>query len=251
MHPAEVCRRCRPGGTITALPAAWSSRGKWTCCKVACPCGHATARCSGGSTVAAGGQGVQGRLYRSSRMPRPSAAIAASVGASWMDVKARTCRTRIRATARSTAATSTAGTTTDTCWSLAMVRAAVTENTNTPTATPNVRHTTGSSRNRLSRGERLSKAHCPTRNSSEKMTLTRPRVPNPIVVSASVTRVLATLGPAELHCSSRPSASPVSTHLNCTRPARKRRRGRRNRPSSRTAGCRVNVPGPSGRIRPQ
>src|ERR1700753_678641 len=112
-----------------------------------------------------------------------------------MAVKAFTCSTRIRATVRRTAATSTAGTITDTFGSLPMTRAAVTENTNTPTATANVRHTIGSSRNRFSRGERLPKAHCTTRNSSEKMTLTRPRVPKPMVTNVSVTRVLATLGP--------------------------------------------------------
>jgi len=39
-------------------------------------------------------------------------------------------------------------------------------------ASPNVRHTIGSSRNRFSRGDRLEQAHCTTRNSTEKMMLT-------------------------------------------------------------------------------
>jgi hypothetical protein len=47
-------------------------------------------------------------------MLRPSPAMAASVGASWMDSKALTCKVRIRATAASTATTSAAGTITDT-----------------------------------------------------------------------------------------------------------------------------------------
>jgi len=133
-----------------------------------------------------------------------------------------------------------------------MLRAEVAENTNTPTATPNVRHTIGSSRNRFSRGERLPKAHCTTRKSSEKMTLTRPRVPNPIVVSAAVTRVLATLGPMEIRGSNRPSPSPASTHSSCTSPARKRRLGRRNRrPASLDARIADPPPLPLGRIRPQ
>ena len=110
-----------------------------------------------------------------------------------MEANAFTCRMRIKAMAASTATTSAAGTITDTfCWS-PMTRAAVTENTNTPTAKANVRHTIGSSRNRFSRGDRLLKAHCTTPNSSEKMIVTRPRTPKPTATSTSVTRVLATV----------------------------------------------------------
>ena len=70
-----------------------------------------------------------------------------------MEAKAFTCRFRIKAMAASSATISAAGTITDTfCWS-PMTRAVVTENTNTPTAKANVRHTIGSSRNRFSRGE--------------------------------------------------------------------------------------------------
>ena len=111
-----------------------------------------------------------------------------------MEAKAFTCRARIRAMAASTATTSVAGTITDTSGSLPMTRAAVTENTNTPMASPNVRHTIGSSRNRFSRGDRLEKAHCTTRNSSEKMMLTSPSTPKPTPSSVSVTRLLATVG---------------------------------------------------------
>ena len=57
---------------------------------------------------------------------------------------------------------------TDTCGSSPMTRAEVTENTNTPMAIPNVRHTSGSSRNRFSRGDRLPKAHCTTRKTARR-----------------------------------------------------------------------------------
>ncbi len=100
-------------------------------------------------------------------MPRPCPAMAARVGASWMEAKALVCRVRIRARAASTATISAAGTITDTLSWLPMTRAVVTENTNTPTAKAKVRQMTGSSRNRVSRGDRLVKAHCTTRNSSE------------------------------------------------------------------------------------
>ncbi len=162
--------------------------------------------------------------------------MADRVGASWMEAKAFTCRVRIRASAASTPATSVAGTNTDTCGWSPMTRAAVTENTKTPTASPNVRHTIGSSRNRVSRGDRLEKAHCTTRNSSEKMMLTSPRTPKPTPTSVSVTRVLATVGAAVIRGSSSPSPSPATANSSCTRPARSRRRGRSNRPGRRAAG---------------
>jgi len=156
--------------------------------------------------------------------------MAASVGASWMEANAFTCRVRIKAMAASTATTSAAGTTTDTfSWS-PTTRAVVTENTNTPTAKANVRHTIGSSRNRVSRGDRLLKAHCTTRNSSEKITVTSPRTPKPTATSASVTRVPATVASVLIRGSSRPSPSPASAHSSCTRPARSRRRGPREPP---------------------
>jgi len=110
---------------------------------------------------------------------RPRAAMAESVGASWIEAKARTCKVRIRAIAASTAITSTTGRMTDTFGSFPMASAAVTENTKMPMASPNVRHTIGSSRNRFSRGDRLPNAHCTTRKSSEKMMLTSPRMPKP------------------------------------------------------------------------
>jgi hypothetical protein len=176
-------------------------------------------------------------------MPRPCPAMADSVGASWMEAKALTCRVRIMAMAASTDTTSAVGTITDTfCWS-PMTRAVVTENTNTPMAKAKVRHTIGSSRNRFSRGDRLLKAHCTTRNSSEKMTVTGPRTPKPATTSVSVTRVLATVASVVILGSSRPSPSPASAHSSCTRPARSRRRGRRNRPCGRSAdGC-ITAPG--------
>ena len=183
-------------------------------------------------------------------MPRPCEAMAARVGASWMEAKALTCRVRIRAMAASSAATSAAGTITETfSWS-PMTRAVVTENTNTPTAKAKVRHTIGSSRNKVSRGDRLVKAHCTTRNSSEKMTVTSPRMPKPTATSASVTRELATVDSKVIRGSSRPSPSPASAHSSCTRPARSRRRGRANRPSGRSAsdcGTASCPPGP-GRV---
>src|SRR6266516_3757773 len=111
-----------------------------------------------------------------------------------------------------------------------MARAAVTENTKTPTARPNVRHTIGSSRNRFSRGDRLEKAHCTTRNSSEKMMLTSPRTPKPTPISVSVTRLLATVGATVIRGSSSPSPRPATVNNSCTRPARSRR-GRSNRPT--------------------
>ena len=74
--------------------------------------------------------------------------------------------------------------------------------------------------------------------------LTRPRVPKPTVISASVTRVLATLAPVVMCGSRRPSPSPAATHSSWTSPARKRRRGRRNRPSWLTAGGLVTGPVP-------
>ena len=174
-------------------------------------------------------------------MPRPWAAMADRVGASWMEAKALTCRARIMATAASTATTSTAGTITDTSGSLPMTRAAVTENTKAPTASPNVRHTMGSSRNRFSRGDRLEKAHCKTRNSSEKMMLTSPRTPKPTPISVSVTRLLATVGAAVIRGSSNPRPRPATANSSCTRPARTRRRGRSNRPSRLVAGLRITV----------
>ena len=132
-----------------------------------------------------------------------------------MEANAFACRLRIKARAASTATTSAAGTITDTfCWS-PMTRAAVTENTNTPTAKANVRHTIGSSRNRFSRGDRLLKAHCTTRNSSEKMTVTSPRTPKPTATSTSVTRVLATVASVVIRGSSSPSPSPASAHSSC------------------------------------
>ena len=180
--------------------------------------------------------------YRSSMVPRPCPAMAASMGASWMEAKAFTCRVRIKARAASTAAISAAGTITDTfCWS-PMTRAAVTENTNTPTARPNVRQTIGSSRNRFSRGDRLVKAHCTTRKSSEKMTVTSPRTPKPTATSVSVTRVLATVESRVILGSSRPRTSPASAHSSCTRPARSRRRGRANRPRGEAASGRITPP---------
>ena len=176
-------------------------------------------------------------------MPWPCPAMAASVGASWMEAKAFTCRVRIKARAASTATISAAGTITDTfSWS-PMTRAVVTENTNTPTAKAKVRHTIGSSRNRVSRGDRLVKAHCTTRNSSEKMMVTSPRTPKPTATSASVTRVLATVESRVIRGSSRPSPSPASAHSSWTRPARSRRRGRPNRPSGRAASGRITAPG--------
>ena len=44
------------------------------------------------------------------------------------------------------------------------------------------------------------------------MMLTRPRMPKPTLTSASVTRLLATLGPAVIRGSSSPSPSPASAH---------------------------------------
>ena len=108
-----------------------------------------------------------------------------------MEAKALTTSVRIRASVTSTATTPAVGTMTETFGSLPMASAAVTENTNTPTASPNVRHTIGSSRNRFSRGDRLPNAHCATRKSSAKMRLTSPRTPKPTPTSVSVTRVLA------------------------------------------------------------
>jgi len=100
-----------------------------------------------------------------------------------------------------------------------MTRAAVTENTKTPTASPNVRHTMGSSRNRFRRGDRLEKAHCTTRNSSEKMMLTSPRTPKPTPISVSVARLLAAVG-ATVICGSSPSPSrPPRTAAAPGRPA--------------------------------
>ena len=194
--------------TITAPPAARSSRPRSSCCKIACRCGHRTARCRDGSGAAGRRPGVYGRGYRSSMMPRPCPAMADRVGASWMEANALTCRLRIRAIAASTATISAAGTITDTfSWS-PTTRAVVTENTNTPTAKANVRHTIGSSRNRFSRGDRLVKAHCTTRNSSEKMTVTSPRMPKPTATSVSVTRVLATVESRVIRGSSRPRTEP-------------------------------------------
>ena len=162
-----------------------------------------------------------------------------------METKAFVCRLRIRARAASTATTSAAGTITDTfSWS-PMTRAVVTENTNTPTAKPNVRHTIGSSRNRFSRGDRLLKAHCTTRKSSEKMMVTSPRTPKPTATSASATRLLATVDSVVIRGSSRPSTSPASAHSSCTRPARSRRRGRANRPRGRSASGCITAPGRS------
>ena len=176
-------------------------------------------------------------------MPWPCPAMADRVGASWMEANALTCRLRIRAIAASTAAISAAGTITDTfSWS-PTTRAVVTENTNTPMAKAKVRHTIGSSRNRFSRGDRLVKAHCTTRNSSEKMTVTSPRMPKPTATSVSVTRVLATVESRVIRGSSRPSPSPASAHSSCTRPARSRRCGRPNRPSRRAASGRITAPG--------
>ena len=160
-----------------------------------------------------------------------------------MEANAFACRLRIKARAASTATTSAAGTITDTfCWS-PMTRAAVTENTNTPTAKANVRHTIGSSRNRFSRGDRLLKAHCTTPNSSEKMIVTSPRTPKPTATSTSVTRVLATVTSVWIRGSNSPSPSPASAHSNWTRPARSRRRGRANRPSRRSASDRITASG--------
>ena len=113
-----------------------------------------------------------------------------------------------------------------------MASAAVTENTHTPMASPNVRHTIGSSRNRFSRGDRLPNAHCTTRNSSEKMMLTSPRTPKPTATSVSVTRVLATLASVVIRGSSSPSPSPAAAQSSCTRPARIRRRGRASLPAT-------------------
>ena len=163
-------------------------------------------------------------------MPWPCPAMADSVGTSWMEANALTCRVRIRASAASTATISAAGTITDTfSWS-PMTRALVTEKTNTPTAKAKVRHTIGSSRNRVSRGDRLVKAHCTTRKSSEKITVTSPSTPKPTATSASVTWLLATVDSKVIRGSSRPSPSPARAHSSCTRPARRRRRGRPNRP---------------------
>ena len=78
--------------TITAPPAARSSRPRSSCCKIACRYGHRTARCRDGSWAAGRWPGVYGRGYRSSMMPRPCPAIADRVGASWMEAKALTCR---------------------------------------------------------------------------------------------------------------------------------------------------------------
>ena len=100
-------------------------------------------------------------------MPLPCPAMAARVGTSWMEAKALVCSVRIRARAASTATISAAGTITDTLSWSPMTRAVVTENTNTPTAKAKVRQMIGSSRNRVSRGDRLVKAHCTTRKSSE------------------------------------------------------------------------------------
>ena len=180
--------------------------------------GQVTARSSGGSLAGLVSPGP-GWGYSSSRMRRPWAAISERVGASWMEAKAFTCRAWIRASAASTPTTSAAGTITDTSGSLPMTKAAVTENTKTPTASPNVRHTMGSSRNRFSRGDRLEKAHCTTRNSSEKMMLTSPRTPKPTPISVSVTRLLATVGAAVIRGSSRPRPSPATANSSCTRPA--------------------------------
>jgi len=113
-----------------------------------------------------------------------------------------------------------------------MASAAVTENTHTPMASPNVRHTIGSSRNRFSRGDRLPNAHCTTRNSSEKIMLTSPRTPKPTATSVSVTRVLATLASVVIRGSSSPSPSPAAAQSSCTRPARIRRRGRASLPAT-------------------
>ena len=142
-----------------------------------------------------------------------------------MEAKAFTCRLRIKARAASTATTSAAGTITDTfSWS-PMTTAVVTENANTPMAKANVRHTIGSSRSRFSRGDRLLKAHCTTRKSSEKMMVTSPRTPKPTATSASVTRALATVESKLIRGSSRPSPRPARAHSSWTRPASRRRAG--------------------------
>ena len=61
-------------------------------------------------------------------------------------------------------------------------------------------------------GDRLEKAHCTTRNSSEKMMLTSPRTPKPTPISASATRLLATVGAAVIRGSSSPRPSPATAN---------------------------------------
>ena len=164
--------------------------------------------------------------------------MAESAGASRIQANAFTSSVRIRMSVTSIAIPSATGTMTDTLGSLPTASAAVTENTNTPMASPKVRHTIGSSRNRFSRGDRLLNAHCTTRNSSVKMMLTSPRMPKPTATSVSVTRVLATLASVVIRGNSTPSASPATAPSSCTSPARIRRRGRASLPNS-MAGRRI------------
>lgn len=121
-------------GTMTALPAARRSRLRAGCSKVVWWSGPLTVPRRGGSEGAGCPSAVYCWRYRSSMMPRPCWAIAASAGACWMEVKAYIWRLRIRAMAASTAATSATGTTTDTVRWSPMTRAAVIEKISTPTA---------------------------------------------------------------------------------------------------------------------
>ena len=57
-------------------------------------------------------------------------------------------------------------------------------------------------------GDRLEKAHCTTRNSSEKMMLTSPRTPKPTPIRVSVTRLLATVCSVAIRGSSRTKSQP-------------------------------------------
>src|SRR6516225_6074248 len=145
----------------------------------------------------------------------------------------------MKTTAASTATTSATGTITDTFSWPPMTRAAVTENTNTPTETPNVRRTIGSSRNRFSRGDRLVKDHCTTRNSSEMTTVTSPTTPKPPATSQSVALEPDTVDSKVIWGTSRPSPTPPSTNSSAITPARSRRRARSRRP----AGARFAAPG--------
>ena len=176
-------------------------------------------------------------------MLRPCACDGSERGASWMDAKALTCSPESGRPQQVPPPPPPPARSPTPSGGRRWPTSAVTEYTKTPTANPNVRQTIGSPE-KIQPGERLPKAHCTTRKSSEKMTLTSPRTAKPTVTSASVTRVLTTVDSSSGEAAAAPApARPAHTATAPALPGDGAGAGR-NLPRSGAAGCRSLVRGP-------
>ena len=181
------------------------------------------------STASPGDPTAMPAGYTLSMTSRPAPEIADKVALSCIESNALTCRRRINPMTTRATTSETTGTITDTWVRSPMDRVATKPKVNSPRQAPYVRQIQGSPWKRLSRGVSAVLEYSTTRKRSEKMILTSPRMPNPMVRRNSTVRPLGVWAPVWILGSSTPSATPIPMRNNCMAPARSGWRARANR----------------------